>query len=215
MSIGAAMSDQDPSQPVPAADAPDVEITSTTAEGAQEAAVATTDPAPNGATSSPDPTQLSSIHAPVLTTDMGSKDVHMTDAPIDQAPSATAAAAASTSLGSTLATNNNALSPVPTRVSTPMRNNSTSNGADVGAGAGGERTASRAASAHPDPGFTMPAEAPLHGAPVRQYINTKITGVLLEGMKMVAKEQPKDPLRVLGEFLLQRSKELEGTTIAS
>ena len=52
-----------------------------------------------------------------------------------------------------------------------------------------ERTGSRAASAHPDPGFNMPAEAPVHGAPVRQYINTKITGVLLEGMKQVAKEQ--------------------------
>ncbi|KAK4240341.1 hypothetical protein C8A03DRAFT_42144 [Achaetomium macrosporum] len=84
---------------------------------------------------------------------------------------------------------------------------------------------SRAASAHPEPavggggmpsasasttGFTMPSEAAAHGAPVRQYINTKITGVLLEGMKLVAREQPKDPLRVLGEFLLQRSKELEG-----
>ena len=108
----------------------------------------------------------------------------------------------------------------------------------------------------------MPTEAAAHGAPVRQYINSKITGVLLEGMKIVAREQyvlpscrkcffsrlrprprgsglagcwgtreggrrrtkldelaglltifdkrPKDPLRVLGEFLLQRSRETEG-----
>jgi COMPASS component SDC1 len=35
----------------------------------------------------------------------------------------------------------------------------------------------------------MPAEAIPHGAPVRQYINSKITGVLLEGMKIVAREQ--------------------------
>lgn len=35
----------------------------------------------------------------------------------------------------------------------------------------------------------MPSEAAVHGAPVRQYINGKITGVLLEGMKLVAKEQ--------------------------
>lgn len=55
----------------------------------------------------------------------------------------------------------------------------------------------------------MPSEPPLHGAPVRQYINSKITGVLLEGMKLVAREQPKDPLRVLGEYLLQRSNEIE------
>ncbi|KAL8397681.1 hypothetical protein RB594_004404 [Gaeumannomyces avenae] len=69
---------------------------------------------------------------------------------------------------------------------------------------------SRATSQHPpDSGFVMPAEATPHGAPARRYLNTKVTGVLLEGMKLIAKEQPKDPLRVLGEFLLQRSKELE------
>lgn len=64
------------------------------------------------------------------------------------------------------------------------------NGEGVGGGA-----ASRSASAHPDQGGggpampAMPAEAAAHGAPVRQYINGKITGVLLEGMKIVAKEQ--------------------------
>ncbi len=57
-----------------------------------------------------------------------------------------------------------------------------------------QQPTSRAASAHPDPappttGFTMPTEAAPHGAPVRQYINSKITGVLLEGMKIVAREQ--------------------------
>ncbi|KAK4170425.1 putative dpy-30 domain-protein [Cladorrhinum sp. PSN259] len=57
----------------------------------------------------------------------------------------------------------------------------------------------------------MPAEPPLHGAPVRQYLNSKVTGVLLEGMKLLAREQPKDPLRVLGEYFLQRSREVEGT----
>ncbi|KAL2199522.1 hypothetical protein P885DRAFT_74687 [Corynascus similis CBS 632.67] len=100
---------------------------------------------------------------------------------------------------------------VPTPVPTPVQQ---------------QQPTSRAASQHPDPatagagtstgtgigagGFTMPAEAAPHGAPVRQYINSKITGVLLDGMKIVAREQPKDPLRVLGEYLLQRSKELEG-----
>ncbi|KAI5466270.1 hypothetical protein BGZ63DRAFT_420772 [Mariannaea sp. PMI_226] len=70
---------------------------------------------------------------------------------------------------------------------------------------------SRAASAHPDPGFSMPAEAPPHGDSTRRYLNMKVTGVLLEGMKQLAKEQPSDPLRVLGEYLIQRSKEFEGT----
>ncbi|KAI9698153.1 MAG: hypothetical protein M1836_004155 [Candelina mexicana] len=57
----------------------------------------------------------------------------------------------------------------------------------------------------------IPTKPVPHGAPARRYLNEKVTGVLLEGMKKLAKEQPKDPLRVLGEHLLQRSKELEGT----
>ncbi|KAG6007873.1 hypothetical protein E4U21_005461 [Claviceps maximensis] len=48
---------------------------------------------------------------------------------------------------------------------------------------------SRAPSLHPDLGFAMPSEAPAHGDPTRRYLNTKVTGVLLEGMKQLAKEQ--------------------------
>ncbi|KAL8653818.1 MAG: hypothetical protein Q9210_001876 [Variospora velana] len=73
----------------------------------------------------------------------------------------------------------------------------------------------------------LPAKAATHGAPARRYLNEKVTGVLLEGMKRLAVEQyvqalltfarrmligifrPEDPLRVLGEYLLQRSKEVE------
>ncbi|KAI6716837.1 hypothetical protein JHW43_000570 [Diplocarpon mali] len=93
----------------------------------------------------------------------------------------------------------NAPSPIPPRVGTPSRN---TNGND---------TPSRAASQHPEPSSTIPKEAPPHGAPTRQYLNSKVTGPLMDGMKLLAKEQPKDPLRALGEYLLQRSKELEGT----
>ena len=50
-------------------------------------------------------------------------------------------------------------------------------------------SSSRAPSAHPDPGFNMPAEAPKNGAPVRDYLNSKVTGPLLEGVKLVAKEK--------------------------
>ncbi|MCJ1257248.1 COMPASS (complex proteins associated with Set1p) component [Lignoscripta atroalba] len=57
----------------------------------------------------------------------------------------------------------------------------------------------------------MPSKAAAHGAPVRRYLNEKVTGVLLEGMKKLAAEQPEDPLKVLGEYLLSRSKELEGS----
>lgn len=66
---------------------------------------------------------------------------------------------------------------------------------------------SRAQSVLPE--VQMPAMAPPHGAPTRQYLNSKVTGALLEGMKVLAKEQPQDPLRVLGEFLLAKSKEYE------
>ncbi|KAL9016205.1 MAG: hypothetical protein Q9185_006434 [Variospora sp. 1 TL-2023] len=57
----------------------------------------------------------------------------------------------------------------------------------------------------------LPAKAATHGAPARRYLNEKVTGVLLEGMKRLAVEQPEDPLRVLGEYLLQRSKEVESS----
>ncbi|KAF4970286.1 hypothetical protein FZEAL_10071 [Fusarium zealandicum] len=61
-------------------------------------------------------------------------------------------------------------SPVPARTGTPAQG-------------------SRAASAHPDPGFSIPAEAPPHGDSTRRYLNTKVTGVLLEGMKQLAKDK--------------------------
>ncbi|KAJ5874542.1 uncharacterized protein N7529_002972 [Penicillium soppii] len=50
------------------------------------------------------------------------------------------------------------------------------------------------------------------GAPARVYLNEKVVPHLLEGMKSVAREQPANPLRVLGEFLLQKSSEVEGET---
>lgn len=35
----------------------------------------------------------------------------------------------------------------------------------------------------------LPAKAAAHGAPARRYLNEKVTGVLLEGMKKLAVEQ--------------------------
>ncbi|KAM7193484.1 hypothetical protein V8F20_008387 [Naviculisporaceae sp. PSN 640] len=148
------------------------------------------------------------------------KDTQMTDVSSDQPQSARIAAQQAQQNPSS---NAPSPTPIPPRLSSTTNNpaaaastptatttTNTTNGE-------GERTSSRAASVNPDagPSFTMPAEAAPHGAPVRQYINSKITGALLEGMKKVAREQPKDPLRVLGEFLLQKSKELEGTGTTS
>ncbi|EED17003.1 COMPASS complex subunit Sdc1, putative [Talaromyces stipitatus ATCC 10500] len=47
------------------------------------------------------------------------------------------------------------------------------------------------------------------GAPARIYLNEKITPYLLEGMKEIAREQPSNPLKVLGEFLIKKSNEVE------
>ncbi|XXG94742.1 hypothetical protein Hte_000999 [Hypoxylon texense] len=124
----------------------------------------------------------------------------------EQAPSPAPATTTTTTTTTTTNTNatiapSNAPSPAaapPARTGTPLRN---MNGQD--------NNSSRAASQHPDSGFTMPAEAPPHGAPVRQYLNSTVTVPLLDGMKLIAKDRPKDPLRVLGEYLIQRSKELE------
>ncbi|KAK9459799.1 uncharacterized protein V1516DRAFT_678030 [Lipomyces oligophaga] len=47
------------------------------------------------------------------------------------------------------------------------------------------------------------------GAPVRRYLNQQLTPYLLEGVKMIAREQPEDPLEKLAFFLLEKSKSLK------
>ncbi|CCE62913.1 hypothetical protein TPHA_0D02770 [Tetrapisispora phaffii CBS 4417] len=43
------------------------------------------------------------------------------------------------------------------------------------------------------------------GSETRKYLNQNVTQQLLNGMKIIAKEKPKDPLRVLGEYLIEQS----------
>lgn len=54
---------------------------------------------------------------------------------------------------------------------------------------------------------------PIHeivgGSTVRQYLNKNLTKHVLEGLRDIATTQPDKPLQQLGEFLIQRSKELE------
>ncbi|KAF3923223.1 hypothetical protein ABW20_dc0110579 [Dactylellina cionopaga] len=52
------------------------------------------------------------------------------------------------------------------------------------------------------------------GAPVRQYLNEFVTPYLLEGMKMLAKEQPPKPLETLGRYLIQQAQTLEANAAA-
>ncbi|KAL9093758.1 MAG: hypothetical protein Q9159_000059 [Coniocarpon cinnabarinum] len=56
----------------------------------------------------------------------------------------------------------------------------------------------------------IPSVNGAHGSPTRRYINQKVTPALLEGMKILAVREPERPLEWLGEFLLRRSRELEG-----
>ena len=68
-------------------------------------------------------------------------------------------------------------------------------------------TAAPAKQASPAP---LPVnQIPPGGAPARRYLNENVTPVLLEGMKMLAREQPKDPLLVLARFLEEQHREIE------
>ncbi|TQN72448.1 Set1 complex component sdc1 [Colletotrichum shisoi] len=85
-------------------------------------------------------------------------------------------------------------SPAPGRTGTPSRN------------LNGE-AGSRAGSVHPDPHpANLPNQAVEHGDTARKYINNHVSAVLLEGMKIIGKNQPKNPLKVLGDFLLEESR---------
>ncbi|KAK1963333.1 dpy-30 domain-containing protein [Colletotrichum sublineola] len=122
--------------------------------------------------------------APAITSaDTVSRDVAMTDAvepSSSPAPNPQAAPSAP--------------SPASGRTGTPSRN------------LNGEAS-SRAGSVHPDAHPTnIPNQAVEHGDPARMYLNNNVTAVLLEGMKIIGKNQPKNPLKVLGEFLLEESR---------
>ncbi|TEA18633.1 Set1 complex component sdc1 [Colletotrichum sidae] len=91
-------------------------------------------------------------------------------------------------------------SPAPgARYGTPNRG--------LNSGDGGP-SSSRAGSVHPEASnLNLPSHPISHGDTARMYINNNVTSVLLEGMKMIGKDQPDSPLKVLGEFLLQKSRE--------
>lgn len=93
-------------------------------------------------------------------------------------------AAAATTATTTASSSTNP--PTPNRTSTPT-------GSKEGVPARLENSSSRAASAAPADRtadrVTMPTEPAAHGAPTRQYLNSKVTYHVMEGMKIVAKEQ--------------------------
>ncbi|CAI4057754.1 hypothetical protein SUVZ_02G5750 [Saccharomyces uvarum] len=44
------------------------------------------------------------------------------------------------------------------------------------------------------------------GSQTRKYLNTNVTPHLLAGMRLIAVQQPDDPLRTLGEYLINQSE---------
>ncbi|KAI5786454.1 hypothetical protein DFH27DRAFT_259563 [Peziza echinospora] len=64
------------------------------------------------------------------------------------------------------------------------------------------------------PTLSASNQIPPGGAPARQYINENVTPYLLEGMKMLVREQPSDPLKVLGEWLIEQNSRINGNSSA-
>ncbi|CCC67355.1 hypothetical protein NCAS_0A07970 [Naumovozyma castellii] len=48
------------------------------------------------------------------------------------------------------------------------------------------------------------------GTQTRKYLNSEVTPFLLSGMRMIALTKPADPLRVLGEYLIEQSERNKG-----
>lgn len=96
------------------------------------------------------------------------------------------ATAATTTAATTASSSTNP--PTPNRTSTP-----TGSKEGVPARLENNNSSSRAASAAPadraGDRVTMPTEPAAHGAPTRQYLNSKVTYHVMEGMKTIAKEQ--------------------------
>lgn len=107
--------------------------------------------------------------------------------PLAGSSSSSSSAAAATATTTTTTTASSSTNPpTPNRTSTPT-------GSKEGVPARLENSSSRAASAAPADRtadrVTMPTEPAAHGAPTRQYLNSKVTYHVMEGMKIVAKEQ--------------------------
>uniref|UniRef100_A0A060SYY5 ARAD1C01034p n=1 Tax=Blastobotrys adeninivorans TaxID=409370 RepID=A0A060SYY5_BLAAD len=52
---------------------------------------------------------------------------------------------------------------------------------------------------------TVITEDPVAGAPTRQWLNAEVTPVLLQGMRKIAVERPQNPLKALGQYLIDHS----------
>lgn len=120
-------------------------------------------------------------------------DTPMTDAPaMETAPASLGAASASTPAAPAAPA---APAPVPAAATPPVENNSTATPGEVKQEFVNSSTAS------------LPNPAENYGAPTRTWLNREVTPALLDGMRWLAKEKPEDPVKALGEFLVNYKKD--------
>ncbi|EAU76384.2 AGAP007884-PA, partial [Anopheles gambiae str. PEST] len=60
-----------------------------------------------------------------------------------------------------------------------------------------------------------PAGNNLQSLPTRQYLDQTVNPILLQGLKVLAKERPQDPVQYLANFLLQNKNRVEESNGAS
>ncbi|KKY39745.1 hypothetical protein UCDDA912_g00231 [Diaporthe ampelina] len=187
------------SEPTPIFDPPVLENATSAAEAEGSApSVTTTDNGGLKENNGQDVTMAGLEESGVKTAKTG-PDPALSLASNNAAATTTTTTATTASSSTNPSTPNRTSTPTGSKESVPARleNNNSSRAASA---APADRTGDR---------VTMPTEPAAHGAPTRQYLNSKVTYHVMEAMKIIAKEQPADPLRVLGEFLLKRSAELE------
>ena len=55
----------------------------------------------------------------------------------------------------------------------------------------------------------------MQSLPTRQYLDQTVNPILLQGLKVLAKERPQDPVQYLANFLLQNKNRVEESNGAS
>lgn len=60
-------------------------------------------------------------------------------------------------------------------------------------------------------GSKKPTRCDLQSLPTRQYLDQTVNPILLQALKVLAKERPTDPIQYLAAYLLKNKAKLEET----
>ncbi|CAD8154261.1 unnamed protein product [Paramecium octaurelia] len=55
--------------------------------------------------------------------------------------------------------------------------------------------------------FDLPQIPKFQSLPLRDYFDNKLSAILLEGLKEIGRQRPENPIRFLGEYLLEQDKQ--------